>query len=454
MLLFIVGLSAGLSTCTGAASYDLGQELKISDNTYNTAVSLLLVGTGVFAYILAPSPRIFGRRLPYLVCVLSGLLGSIMFGKVQDTGLLIIAHVFLGVTESCAETMVQLSLADIFFQHQRGSVIGLYVFAISGGTFLGPLIGGFIAADPALRWRWVGWVAAICSAVILLLALFTMEETKYHRCSLAAQGREAQDGELGLELTSSKQGDRSEDEFRPEPSRSKNQDQDQDDRLESKSPYGRRMALVTTSERNTTSSAFGDYVYFLRLMPRCFVFPAVLFGGFQWGLQSSLLNFYLTVENINYYGPPWNYDNVQVGVMNVPCIIGTTLGIIYGGVFGDRFVRWKAARNGGILEAEYYLWLIFPTAFVGSAGLLLFGIGSDRVWNWPITYFGLGCIGFTWGSAGDISLTYMQQSYPEAILECMVGVAVITNAASVATSFAAGMCFPPPVMTETDLSCG
>ncbi len=52
-------------------------------------------------------------------------------------------------------------------------------------------------------------------------------------------------------------------------------------------------------------------------------------------------------------------------------------------------------------------------------------------------YVGLGMIGFGWGCAGDLSLAYLMDCYPEMILEGMVGVAVINNTLACVFTFTA-----------------
>lgn len=113
--------------------------------------------------------------------------------------------------------------------------------------------------------------------------------------------------------------------------------------------------------------------------------------------------------------------------MNIPTLIGSIIGCIFGGWYSDIFVRWVAKRRHGISEAEDRLWLLFPSALINPAGLMLFGITSGKGWNWPAPYVGLGMIGFGWGCAGDLSMAYLMDAYPDMVLEGMVGVAVINN---------------------------
>jgi hypothetical protein len=95
---------------------------------------------------------------------------------------------------------------------------------------------------------------------------------------------------------------------------------------------------------------------------RIFTFPAAWFAGLQWGVQDAWLTFHLTVEDDNWTEPPWNYIKVALGVTDIACLIGSILGCAYGGWFLDRFVRWMAKWNGGVVEVEMSLWLL-PSAF-------------------------------------------------------------------------------------------
>ena len=99
--------------------------------------------------------------------------------RVQNADDSIFNQLFVGASEACAEANVQLSLSEIFFQHQRGTVLGIYVLSTSIGTYLGPLIGGFVA--DRLGWRWIGWLSVITSSITIIVVYFTLEETLFDR---------------------------------------------------------------------------------------------------------------------------------------------------------------------------------------------------------------------------------------------------------------------------------
>jgi len=197
-------------------------------------------------------------------------------------------------------------------------------------------------------------------------------------------------------------------------------------RLPGAKTYWQRIALVTPS---STLIGFGFKQYILRMWNniRIIWFPAVLFAGLQWGFQDAWLSFYLTVQDDNWTSPPYNYGDAADAIMNVPTLIGAIIGCIYGGYFSDLFVNYMARKNHGVSEAEHRLWLMLAPSVLCPLGLVMFGIGTQKVYSWPVAYVGLGFIGFGWGCAGDLSLSYAMDSYPDMVLEGMVGVSVINN---------------------------
>jgi MFS family permease len=178
------------------------------------------------------------------------------------------------------------------------------------------------------------------------------------------------------------------------------------------------------------------------------------YTSYRWGAQDAFLTFYLTVEEDTWYGPPWNYTDAAVGNMSIPSLIGAVIGCFYGGWFSDKFVLWMARRNGGVMEAEHRLWLMFLAAAIFPTGLFIFGIGSNNGWAWPAPYIGLGFIGFGWGCAGDLSMAYLVDAYPDMVLEGMVGVATINNTLGCIFSFVASKWLDASGIKNTFIAIG
>jgi len=439
LVLFITGFTAATSNDAGAAGDALDTNLDISYGVQNTAAGVLFIGIGYWTLLASPMPTLYGRRIQYLICLLWSLVGSIWFANIKTKEDAIWCQLFVGASESCAEALVQASLSDLYFQHQRGTVLGAYVLATSIGTFLGPLVAGYIAAD---NWHWVGWTTAIITGVTLVVFFFGLEETAFDRTVFvgrqpAPAGRgvviEPSVSYLAPEVQSAPQlkpeaVENGEKMYHSPPASAQGLDQPK--------TYWKRIALITPAP-NLIGAGLKQYLQRLISTMRVFYFPAVIFAGLQWGAQDAWLTFYLTVEEDNWYDAPWYYGNDAVAIMNVPTLIGATIGCVYGGWFSDRFVRWVAKRRGGISEAEDRLWLLFPSAIINPIGLMMFGIGSGKGFSWPVPYVGLAFIGFGWGCAGDLSMAYLMDAYPDMVLEGMVGVAVYNNSLACVFTFCA-----------------
>lgn len=329
-------------------------------------------------------------------------------------------QLFVGASESCSEANVQLSLMDIFFQHQRGAVLGSYMLAISAGTYLGPLVASYIAAN--MGWRWIGWFRAILNGLLAIVVFFGLEETAFDRnAHLLVDGINTTDS---TEETSPGHefSDATKEKMTAELKNAR--DVVPNPVATAGKTYCQRIALITLAP-NVRGTGFKQYFSRLFHTLRVFTFPVVWFAGLQWGAQDAWRTFYLTTEDDNWVEAPWNYSTAALGAMNVPCLIGAVLGCAYGGWFSDPFVRWMTRRNGGIQEAEMRLWLLIPATFLFPLGMLLFGVASAEGWSWPVPYVALGFIGFGWGNAGDVRMAYLEDCYPKMVLEGMVGVAVI-----------------------------
>lgn len=452
LVLFITALTAATSNSAGAAGTALVDDFNISWGVQNTAAGVLFLGIGYATLLLSSAPWLYGRRISYLICLVFSIIGAAWFARTENKTDTILCQLFVGASESVAEATVQLSLMDLFYQHQRGAVLGVYVLATSVGTFLGPLISGYIA-DSSLGWRWMGWLAVIISGATLIVFYFGLEETAFER-----------EIYLGVAATSTTAGtheviDPSEkraDQFpiTPETSNEAHRGNIVANAKDMKpKSYRERIALVTFSP---TVIGTGFLQYFRRMWNtiKIFYFPALIYSGLQWGAQDAWLSFYLTTEDDNWTSAPYNYGDAADAIMLVPTLIGSVIGCVYGGWFSDVFVQWMAKRNNGISEAEHRLWLMYLPGIISPIGLILFGVGTDKVWSWPVPYVGLGFIGFGWGCGGDLSMVYLMDAYPDMVLEGMVGVSVINNTLACIFTFVCSIWLDEHSVSEVFITLG
>ncbi|KAF2015412.1 MFS general substrate transporter [Aaosphaeria arxii CBS 175.79] len=447
LVCYITALTAGTANTAGAAAVGVNEEYGISYDVFNTGAGILFIGIGYWTLLASPGSHLYGRRIAYLVSCVWGIIGNFWFGRLQNKNDTIWTQLFVGASEAVGEAAVQLSLLDIWFEHQNGTSLGLYTLATSLGTYIGPLLGGHIASS-SLGWRWIGYWGGIASVITLAIFYFGLEETSFPRdryLSLQSQVIDdspadptavphAADGTVEAAPPSTAA------QYPDEKNVGSNPIATAQRRISvsfsQRKTYWQRIAVITPAP-NLRGWGFKQYGKRLWSTLRIFTFPACIYAGLQWGMQNVCLSYYLTVQEDHWIGPPWYYSDAAVANMNLACLIGSVIGCFYGGYLSDKFQIWMSRRNNGIMEAEFRLALMVPCALIFPAGMLLFGIGSEHGWAWPVPYVGLGFIGFGYGCAGDLSITYLADAYPDMILEGMVGVAVINNTLAMIFTFAA-----------------
>lgn len=432
LVCFVTALTAATSNDAGSASDGFNEDLGIDYSYFNTGAGVLFIGIGYWTLLSSPAVHLYGRRVLYLFAMVLGLAGNIWFGVAKTADDTIWSQLFVGASESVAEALVQLSLMDMWFEHQAGAAIGVYVLATSIGTYMGSLIASYISQS-YLGFRWVGYMGAVFSGGTLVLLYFGLEETAFDR-----NGYTTMHG-LNISERANTTSDLAEKKISAANDGTATPPADVEHVAgfaapETQKSYWQRIAVITPAPN---LRGWGASQYSSRLLHtlRVFTFPAVWYSGIQWGAQNAWLTMYLTVEQDTWYGPPWNYTDGEVGNMNIPTVIGAVIGCCVAGWGSDWFILWITRRRGGIMEAESRLWLMILPAIVFPTGMFLFGIGSGLGWGWPVPYVGLGFIGFGYGCAGDLSMAYLVDAYPEMVLEGMVGVAVINNTIGMIFSF-------------------
>lgn len=420
LISFITALTAATSNSAGAAQDSLNEAYGISYDSMNTGAGVLFIFIGWSCIVFAPASSLYGRRITYMICILCGFGGTIWFALSKRTADTIWSQMFVGISEACAEAQVQQSLSDIFFQHQLGSVLTVYILATSVGSFLGPLIAHLISDSQSFRW--VGWWGAIISGGLLIVIIFACEETAFERAKYSTVYESTEISEASKEFKDTKYIN----ETSTEAQEIHLEKQIQDFTEEKKLPYRKRVAIITPASY-LIGTGFKQYLNRFVLYFKVFTFPAVWLSGILWGLQDAYMTFFLTTQDTYFSGPPWNKSETGVAIMNVATLIGAVVGCLVSGILSDKHVLWMAKRNDGILEPEFRLWLLFITLVVSPAGLIMFGVGSEREWPWQVIYVGLGFIGFGWGSIGDTAMSYLMDSYPEIVIQGMVCVSIINN---------------------------
>ncbi|EMG49001.1 hypothetical protein G210_0337, partial [Candida maltosa Xu316] len=84
-----------------------------------------------------------------------------------------------GIATSPCDSLVEISATDLFFQHERSTVIASLVLALYAGSFIGPVLAGYIA--DSIGWVWCFYIQIIIYSAFFLFQLPVMEDTNFRR---------------------------------------------------------------------------------------------------------------------------------------------------------------------------------------------------------------------------------------------------------------------------------
>lgn len=128
------------------------EELGFTFEQQNRAYAAATAGLAVGSIIFLPFAYKFGRRPVYLFSIIVLLGRSVWQARMKTLGDLFGSNVVSGLAGSIAETLCSVTLADLFFVHQRGSLANVFTITLNTGAFLSPVAAGYSASSQGWRW--------------------------------------------------------------------------------------------------------------------------------------------------------------------------------------------------------------------------------------------------------------------------------------------------------------
>ncbi|KAL2021610.1 hypothetical protein VTK56DRAFT_6963 [Thermocarpiscus australiensis] len=134
---------------------------------------------GAFNFFWVPLTNYFGKWPVFVLA--SALLCACFFwgAAARSFESLLRSNIIAAFSGSSTEALGASTVNDLYFLHERGSKMGVYMNFIAGGNTVGPLLCGFIVTD--LSWGWHKWIAAILTAINFLTVFLFVPETRYCR---------------------------------------------------------------------------------------------------------------------------------------------------------------------------------------------------------------------------------------------------------------------------------
>ncbi|KAJ5099393.1 hypothetical protein N7532_006394 [Penicillium argentinense] len=408
----------------GPLNIELGFSYALLNDSYAAGCGSLAIG-GV---ILIPFALKFGRRPVYILSTAIQCGISIWSAKMQNVADLMLVNILSCIVGALSEVMVQMTVADIYFVHERGLMNTIYYWFMTVGTSLAPLAGGFITLSQG--WRWVWWWMAILFGAGLLAFIFLYEETMFDV--------ELIDGVQVVDKASAKlstKGDleaSAEKEVEAAKAETTAHEHFQIDYSISQKSYWKRLALWSNSPISIGQLAKHSYRPFLIM----FSIPAVFFMAIEYGVMTACTTVPVTTLSSVMTLPPYNFGSAQIGLMGIPPFIGTCLATIICGPLSDSTALYLTKKNQGIFEPEMRLWMCLAFTPLVPAGLFMFGIGLNNGSHWLLPAFGLGVSAFGVVPASSAALTYLTDAYIDIIADSVIALTFIRNVISTSFVFA------------------
>ncbi|KAH7908595.1 major facilitator superfamily domain-containing protein [Hygrophoropsis aurantiaca] len=167
------------SSSSFTMGYDtMMRDLNCTEFQATVALSLYTLGFGVVPLVTSSFSEEFGRHRLYIVCSLVFTLSEIAIALANNIQTVIIARSLGGGFGSTGATLVGGTIADIWRPQQRGLPMSIFALAAVASTGLGPVISGWVDANPHLGWRWIQWIHAMFTGAYFLCVLVFMKETR------------------------------------------------------------------------------------------------------------------------------------------------------------------------------------------------------------------------------------------------------------------------------------
>ncbi|KAK3078989.1 hypothetical protein LTS18_006040, partial [Coniosporium uncinatum] len=134
---------------------------------------------GLFNFLWVPLANYLGKRPIFVFASLLLCLSYLWGALAQSFESLLWSNIIAAFAGSSTEALGAAMVNDLYFLHERGYMMGLYMNAISGGNTIGPLVCGFVVTGAS--WRVQKWLAFGLVAVNFLAVVLFVPETQYDR---------------------------------------------------------------------------------------------------------------------------------------------------------------------------------------------------------------------------------------------------------------------------------
>ncbi|KAJ0416733.1 major facilitator superfamily domain-containing protein [Aspergillus carlsbadensis] len=337
---------------------------------------------GVSCLFWVPLLNKYGRRPVYISAYILYFFMIVGAGLAKTYAAELTTRTILGIGAGAGECLAPITIADVFYLHQRGYGMAVYNAALSAGVAFGIIISGLITIN--YHWRTIYWVGAAMTGGLIVIVILFFPETAYQRVGNPLVERSA--------------------DVQKEPS---------SNNLESASipPIPKKESYIR-SLRFWSGEIYTDESFW-----RMFVRPfgLILIPPIFWAtiVMSVTIGFLVAVVSnfASAFSTTYGFEAWQSGLCFISGMVGCFLGTFAGGPFSDWVADYFTKRNGGIREPEMRLPAIVLSVVCAPLSLVLYGCGIANQWHWMVPTIGLGLLSFSITQGTNVSFVYCIDSF-------------------------------------------
>ncbi|KAJ9612753.1 hypothetical protein H2204_014922 [Knufia peltigerae] len=342
----------------------------VNDIAQLSSYLLLVIGACIIFY--GPLAIKYGKRIIYIFGTITLVAADIWAARATTYNSMMGARCLSGIGQGAYEALSLAMIPDLFFVHERGSRVTLFLLCLQTGVFLGVPIGTQIVLHSGIEWCFGG--LAIGEAIILVALIFFVREPGFGRHHIDPLAHVAEDAILDkvheVEYTH--------EEEKVSSSPEEQQQRPAEAQLTRGGPGADEAPKTYMQWVNPWQGVIG-HENILKSTIRTFALslhPTILWASIAalpmaWSVGIS---FTLALE---LSPPPYNFSPTGLANLYIAAWIGITIAVCIGIATIDPISKFMARRNRNIFEPEFRLVMLFPALIIAGVGF----IG----WGWAYT---------------------------------------------------------------------
>lgn len=415
-LLLVGGVCSGVhGPILGPVQISLGERFDKSATEIGHLTSYMLLVVALSTYVSNVVARIYGKRGIFLVALALLVAADAWAAHANTFNALLGARCLSGIGQSVYEGISPSVITDLFFVHERGKRVGLFVFAVISGVALGVPISTQVVTNLGLGWAF-GLLAIFEGVCFILMALF-FQEPAFKREHVDATAHvdpatiETKQHNLEIELCEVEAVDAGH--------KHNNANDTNVNTHPKRSGLSKRLRIYhgRFSHQNPLTLLWRG----LALTFHPTIFWCALVGlNVAWsvGLAYTI--------NMALAAPPYHFSSVGTANMYVAAWLGLIAGMAVSAT-SDAMCKYLAKRNDAIFEPEFRLLYVPLGTVVSIIGFAGWGWGCEAGVHWIGLAFFLAFMHAGLAILGSVGLSYALDAHKIYSNESQVAIIAIKN---------------------------